>query len=140
MYYVLTTHKFVLNTKKGSTPLSVQDIRIQWKLKQRISPFFCFQFYVLLCSCLYFMFTNILIQCVVLSQRSLCNLYASIGKDRKGDKGYRNFLGRYIYIYIYMFSYSQVVVQERSNLIWRPNILMDSCQFYEQNSDDELKK
>lgn len=135
MYYVLTTHKFVLNTKKGSTPLSVQDNTNTVEIKTtNKSFFFWFQFYVLLCSCLYFLFTNILIQCVVLSQRSLCNLHASIGKETRVIVTFSDG------IYIYMFSYSQVVVQERSNLIWRPNIFMDSCQFYEQNSDDELKK
>lgn len=123
MYYVLTTHKFDLNTKKGSTALSVQDNTDTVEITTTNESLFLFYFYVLLCSFLYFFYTNILIQCVVLSQRSLCNLHASIGKETTVIVSFS------AGIYMYMFSYTQVVVQERSNLIWRPNIFMNSCQF-----------
>lgn len=101
MYYVLTTHKFDLNTKKGSTALSVQDNTETVEITTTNESLFLFYFYVLLCSFLYFfLYTYINTMCSSITEKSL----QSACLDRKGDNGYRIFLGRYIHVHVLVYS------------------------------------
>ena len=82
-------------------------IKISGKSFHRIN-IFC----ISLCSL--FFTTNILLQCVVHAFRSPCNLNASIGKQPT--------------VTFSTDIYTPVALEERSKLIWRPNVFMNSCQ------------
>lgn len=65
-----------------------------------MNPFFCFIFiYYYVVSCI-FLYKYINTMCSSITEKSL----QSACLDRKGDNGYRIFLGRYIHVHVLVYS------------------------------------